>query len=212
MTNSFKLVVKMLLIALTIFSVVTHAQTNENKCVTAENEPLRKICTDKSVQSYLLQNFQQTVSNIPELADVVCKWELPVTPPRGLFANGPTNSITCENNDLTHRILIGWAGDEKYMKTNAALGNTQLFLRGKNEDGRLFCVETKNFSKIANAVTGAKCTMTTKFSDEKISSAVVYMKNPAINDRKLFIAVMNITGKTSEDELETFLLKVLSTE
>ncbi len=188
---------------------VIQAITAQDTCKTAELEPAKKICTDRSVHTYLRENFQQVVGQNPELAGVTCNWDLPITPPKGIFSQEPKYRITCENQNLMNKVLVGWIGDLKFMQSNIVLGNHLLYLRGKKEDAKINCNESRSYSNITNAVMGSNCTLTISPSGQSVSFSVVYTKNQTVTDRKLFVAVMSVEPQKTED-LERYLLGSLA--
>lgn len=202
---------------LLFISFVSAAQAEETPaaqkaytCEPSKEEPnLRKVCTDKSVQTYLLENFFQPVGNNPELADVICDWSLSISP-KGFFSNGPNYGTICQNKSDNYRILIGWDGNAKYVTTIQELGNMQLYLRGKDDAGRLKCSESDIYKKIQNAVAAGSCTMTITDGQNKgdsISSVIVFLKPEKASGRRFYIAVMNINKSTSVSDIESFMLK-----
>jgi hypothetical protein len=181
-------------------------------CDVSKDEPFRKICTDRSAKTYLLENFFQEVPLSKELSDVVCDWNLPITP-KGVFSQGPNYGVVCQNQNMTHRVLIGWDGNSRLRLTMQQLGNMQLVLRGKGEESHQSCKESHIHKSIKNALTSGSCVATITTGDEKglkISSTIVFLEPEKSSKRRFFVKVMNITKPTSTEDTESYALKALT--
>ena len=207
-----KVIFSILTLALLSFSLHVKAQATQESgaytCTKDQQEPSRKVCSDKSAQTYLKENFYQTVKATHELAEAECNWALPIT--AGAALNTNKFGVTCESKNLVNKLVAGWAAaDKKYMEVMKGLGDSQLLWRGKMETGNLSCVESQEYKKVPNGVFGMRCVMTVA-SGDKLFSSIIFTQPSNVKHRRFFIGVLNVSQVSTPQDVEDFLVKVTS--
>ncbi len=188
--------------------IETTPQSASYTCEVDPKEPLRKVCTDRSVQTYLRENFQQIVGKNTELDGVECDWRKSITPQIGSFGPISGRSFVCEDTSQTHRLLVGWASAEKFLETLRNIGNEQLRLNGA-ETGRQDCKANGEHKKFANAIASTSCTMKTD-TGKLIFSEIIFLQQPSEKNKRIFIAFMDTKSGSSGKDVSDFLYRAIA--
>lgn len=119
-------------------------------------------------------------------------------------------SYLCKNQDVSQRVLIGWVpNNETNIDTLQKIGNAQLSFSILPETGTLSCVDSENLLSINKSVAAGDCAMTTE-SGKKLYSSTVFLKFSLVKDKRFFVTVMNVGETTSQEDVNSYLNKLLS--
>ena len=185
-------------------------------CEHNKNEPAKRICTNRSAQIYLLENFDVEIGKNLDLAGVTCNWEATIAPKGKAGTDVLSSGIVCENDDPKNKLIVGWSSNEKILQLMKHLGDYQLLLQGKHSPGTLSCkgndtIKYKILNKVRDVFGYNGCTMKTRSGDTLYMSNVIFQPLSLMTStgQRVFITVMNTKESTSENDVEEYLLKTL---
>jgi len=178
-------------------------------CTTDALNASRKVCTDTSAAVYLKENFSIEIKNVENLDGTVCDWNMSVQQ-GSIFQR--RFGIVCENKDKEYKILIGWVSSSMNNRMFLREFGSQHLSLNNLEDRGQDCIDHPALNmlkkEIKNLVAAGQCELSGQSLNKNLFSETFFFLPPGIKDLRFFIRIMDIGSATSQEKVDSFLMKM----